>query len=124
MPNSRHFNVSYMPFNTIRENKILAKISKFTVMLVHTYCGNILSYNEIESLHDSYPANDYILVHNQNIISVSYVSVAEDTGLSPALSGIPKTNPEDRYCRDEAQIKGYVTLTMLVFSLLVIISHW
>ena len=84
-------------------------------MLVHTYCGNILSYNEIESLHDPYPANDYILVHIQNVISVSHVSVAEDTGLSPALSGIPKTNPVDRYCRDEAKIKGYYLTFRLLY---------
>ena len=32
MPRSRIPNVAYMPFNAIRENKILAKISEFTVL--------------------------------------------------------------------------------------------
>ena len=31
MPDSRFFYVTYKSFNTIRENKILAKISEFTV---------------------------------------------------------------------------------------------
>ena len=31
MPKSRIFNVANMPFNAIRENKILAKTSEFTV---------------------------------------------------------------------------------------------
>ena len=34
MPNSRIFNVTNMSLNTIRENKILAKISEFTVYAV------------------------------------------------------------------------------------------
>ena len=70
---------------------------------------------KLKGLQDPYPANYYILVHIQNVISISYVSVAEDTGLSPALSGIPKTNPEDRYCRDEAKIKGYYLTFRLLY---------
>ena len=33
MPKSRSFNVANMSFNAIRENKILSKISEFTVIL-------------------------------------------------------------------------------------------
>ena len=37
------FNVAYMSFNAIRENKILAKISEFTVQnsQPYTYCINV-----------------------------------------------------------------------------------
>ena len=41
MQNSRIFNVTNMSFNTIRENKILAKISEFTVVTYLSFrlCG-------------------------------------------------------------------------------------
>ena len=35
MPKSRISNVANMPFNVIRENKILAKISEFTACIIN-----------------------------------------------------------------------------------------
>ena len=39
MPKSRIFNAANMPFNAIRENKILANISEFTVFWYSSTLG-------------------------------------------------------------------------------------
>ena len=41
MPKSRVLNVPNMSFNVIRENKISAKISEYTVYKFNLYCLNV-----------------------------------------------------------------------------------
>ena len=52
MPSPQIFKVTNMSFNTIRENKILAKISEFTVIIINFACSRLSYYSLPEtSLH-------------------------------------------------------------------------
>ena len=51
MPLARIFNVKHMSFNVIRENKILAKVSEFTVYLKLFFACSVLGRNLFVDKH-------------------------------------------------------------------------